>query len=87
MKFYDKLLSKHGKTYYWKDIRVLGELKQSEIRGKYTEELLSFCGHAREVFASQLTRLFLHGFFSRGGGSSLSKPGAPYATKRRSGLS
>jgi Fungal protein kinase len=44
----------------------MGELKQSEIRGKYTEELLVFYGHAREVFASQPTRRFLHGFFIRG---------------------
>jgi hypothetical protein len=62
---------KHGRTYHWRDVRVLGELKQSEIRGKYTEELLSFCGHAREVFASQPTRLFLHGFFIRGSGMEL----------------
>jgi hypothetical protein len=63
--------AKHEKTYHWRDVRVLGELKQSEIRGKYTEELLSFCGHAREVFASQPTRLFLHGFFIRGSSMEL----------------
>ncbi|KAF2452319.1 hypothetical protein BDY21DRAFT_417793 [Lineolata rhizophorae] len=56
----------HQGKYKWTDVQVIGELKQSEIRGKYTKELLSFCGHAREVFASQPTRRFLHGFFIRG---------------------
>ena len=57
---------KHDGKNDWADVRVIGELKQSEIRGKYTEELLWFCEHAREVFASQPTRRFLHGFFIRG---------------------
>lgn len=59
-------VSKHGGKYNWADVRVIGELKQSEIRGKYTEELLKFTGHAREVFAAQPTRRFLHGFVIRG---------------------
>ena len=58
--------SSHDRKYGWPDVRVIGELKKSEIQGKYTEELLFFCGHAREVFASQPTRRFLHGFFIRG---------------------
>lgn len=58
--------SKHDDKYKWIDVRVIGELKQSEIRGKYVEELLNFCGHAREVFAAQPTRRFLHGFIIRG---------------------
>jgi hypothetical protein len=58
--------SSHGGKYSWTDLQVIRELKQSEIRGRYTKELLSFCGHAREVFASQPTRRFLHGFFIRG---------------------
>ncbi|KAH8745703.1 hypothetical protein F5883DRAFT_609618 [Diaporthe sp. PMI_573] len=56
----------YDRKYGWADVRVIRELKKSEIRGKYTEELLFFCGHAREVFASQPTRRFLHSFFIRG---------------------
>ncbi|KAF1997507.1 hypothetical protein P154DRAFT_524707 [Amniculicola lignicola CBS 123094] len=63
--------SKHNDKYDWADIRVIGELKQSEIRGKYTEELLNFSGHAREVFAAQPTRRFLHGFIIRGSSMEL----------------
>ncbi|RYO80972.1 hypothetical protein DL766_006525 [Monosporascus sp. MC13-8B] len=57
---------KHNGKYNWADIRVTGELKKSEIRGEYTKELLWFSGHAREVFAAQATRRFLHGFIIRG---------------------
>ncbi|KAF2787657.1 hypothetical protein K505DRAFT_379435 [Melanomma pulvis-pyrius CBS 109.77] len=63
--------SKHTDKYDWADIRVIGELKQSEVRGKYTEELLNFSGHAREVFAAQPTRRFLHGFIIRGSSMEL----------------
>ena len=50
----------------WAEVQVIGELKQSKIRGMETAELLKFCGNAREVFASQPTRRFLHGFIIRG---------------------
>ncbi|KAL9122920.1 MAG: hypothetical protein Q9187_000532 [Circinaria calcarea] len=50
----------------WSDVRVVGELKQSQIQGKFRGELLQFCGYAREVFVSQPARRFLHGFFIRG---------------------
>jgi len=50
---------------------VIGELKQSEIRGEYIKELLRFSGHAREVFAAQPTRRFLHGFIIRGSSMEL----------------
>lgn len=52
--------------YSWADVRVIGELKRSEIAKKKRDEVIEFCGHAREVFASQPTRRFLHGFFIRG---------------------
>lgn len=58
--------SKYGGKYHWADVLVIGELKQSEIRGKHAEEFLVFCGHGREVFASQPMRRFIHGFFIRG---------------------
>src|SRR4051812_45116673 len=51
--------------YNWADVRIIGELKQSDNAKKRTDEFISFCGHAREVFASQPTRRFLHGFFIR----------------------
>ncbi|KUI68648.1 hypothetical protein VM1G_03803 [Cytospora mali] len=57
---------KNDGRYSWADVLVIGELKQSVIRGKSKEELVFFCGNAREVFASQPTRRFLHGFFIRG---------------------
>jgi Fungal protein kinase len=44
----------------------IGELKQSENLNDYKKELLWLCGHAREVFASQPTRIFLHGFVIHG---------------------
>jgi hypothetical protein len=47
------------------DVRVIGELKES-ISKNYPDEFAKFCGHAREVFTSQPTRLFLHGFVIRG---------------------
>ncbi|KAI9863684.1 MAG: hypothetical protein M1813_003707 [Trichoglossum hirsutum] len=55
-----------GGRYNWRDVRVIGELKQSVIKNAYLDEFKKFCGHAREVFASQPTRLFLHGFIIRG---------------------
>ena len=55
-----------NERYNWAGVRVIGELKQSEDPGKRNKEFLVFCGHAREVFASQPTRRFLHGFFIRG---------------------
>ena len=51
--------------YYWRDVRVIGELKES-VSGKNRLEIAQFCGYAREVFTSQPTRLFLHGFILRG---------------------
>jgi Fungal protein kinase len=54
-----------NKVFGWPDVRVIGELKQSVSR-KYQAELVGFCGLAREVFTSQPTRLFLHGFIIRG---------------------
>ncbi|KAI9780023.1 MAG: hypothetical protein M1816_003194 [Peltula sp. TS41687] len=52
--------------YNWADIRVIGELKQSENPKEFKKELIWFCGHAREVFKYQPTRRFLHGSFIRG---------------------
>ncbi|KAH0562856.1 hypothetical protein GP486_002529 [Trichoglossum hirsutum] len=57
-------ITKGGK-YNWMDVRVIGELKES-VSKNYPDELAKFCGHAREVFTSQPTRLFLHGFIIRG---------------------
>ncbi|KAI9765989.1 MAG: hypothetical protein M1840_006996 [Geoglossum simile] len=58
--------TKHDARYSWADVRVIGELKQSENPNDYKKEFLWLCGHAREVFTSQPTRLFLHGFVIRG---------------------
>ncbi|KAL9098225.1 MAG: hypothetical protein Q9163_006079 [Psora crenata] len=58
--------TKRDGKYNWRDVRVIGELKQSVNEGDYREEFAKFCGHAREVFTSQPTRHFLHGFFIRG---------------------
>ncbi|KAL7270069.1 hypothetical protein RUND412_007231 [Rhizina undulata] len=52
--------------YNWADVLVIGELKQSELPQEYRKEFVAFCGHAREVFASQPTRRFIHGFIIRG---------------------
>ena len=53
------------RRYYWRDVRVIGELKES-VSSKNRLEVAQFCGYAREVFTSQPTRLFLHGFILRG---------------------
>ncbi|KAI9770965.1 MAG: hypothetical protein M1840_002669 [Geoglossum simile] len=58
--------TKNDGRYNWREVRVIGELKQSDIPGKRLKEFRDFCGHAREVFTSQPTRLFLHGFVIRG---------------------
>jgi hypothetical protein len=58
--------TKYDGRYGWQEVRVIGELKQSDIPGKRLKEFKDFCGHAREVFTSQPTRLFLHGFVIRG---------------------
>ncbi|EFW18588.1 hypothetical protein D8B26_005348 [Coccidioides posadasii str. Silveira] len=51
-----------GEKHDWKDICVVGELKQSsdEIRTKDT--LLQLALYVREVFIAQPTRLFVHAF-------------------------
>lgn len=59
-------ISKQDGKYNWADVRVIGELKKSQNKGEYVEELMKFSGHAREVFAAQPTRRFLHGFIIRG---------------------
>ena len=51
--------------YGWPDVQVIGELKET-ISRKYRDEHVKLCGHAREVFASQPTRLFIQGFIIRG---------------------
>jgi len=58
--------SKDERHHNWAEVQVIGELKQSKIRGMDTAELLKFCGNACELFASQPTRRFLHGFIIRG---------------------
>ena len=51
--------------YNWRDVRVIGELKES-VSKKNSQEISNFCRNARENFTNQLTRLFLHGFILRG---------------------
>ncbi|KAI9775541.1 MAG: hypothetical protein M1816_005896 [Peltula sp. TS41687] len=58
--------TKRDGKYNWADLRVIVELKQSENPKKFKEELVWFCGYAREVFKYQPTRRFLHGCFIRG---------------------
>lgn len=53
------------KIYCWRDMRVIEELKES-VSNKNRLEVAQFCGYAREVFTSQSTRMFLHGFILRG---------------------
>lgn len=45
----------------WVDVRVVGEYRSNY--GQYEGGFLDLCAHARQVFASQPTRLFLHGFY------------------------
>lgn len=48
----------------WEDVCVIGELKETADKDK--ELIIQLAGYAREVFASQPTRHFLHGFTVRG---------------------
>jgi hypothetical protein len=57
--------TKYEGRYNWVDVRVIGELKGS-IQKNIPKEFGDFCGLAREVFTSQPTRPFLHGFIIRG---------------------
>ncbi|KAL8740279.1 MAG: hypothetical protein Q9190_006997 [Brigantiaea leucoxantha] len=45
----------------WKDVCVIGELKQSKCSLK--KLLLQMARHMRDTFAAQPTRRFIHGFF------------------------
>ncbi|KAH8659529.1 hypothetical protein BGZ61DRAFT_307043, partial [Ilyonectria robusta] len=47
--------------YTWADVQVIGQLQEHD-GSDYPQGLLRLCEHAREVFTSQPTRLFLHGF-------------------------
>jgi Fungal protein kinase len=58
--------TKHEGKYRWADILVIGELEQSEILEEHNKELVLLYEHALEIFKSQPTRRFLHGFFIRG---------------------
>lgn len=56
---------KCNERYHWRDVQVIGELKES-VSKNGLREIAQFCGYAREVFTNQPTRLFLHGFVLRG---------------------
>jgi hypothetical protein len=62
----DLFLTTRDENRNWANVQVIGELKQTENRKDFKDELIKFCGHAREVFKYQPTRRFLHGFFIRG---------------------
>lgn len=49
----------------WDHVQVIGQFNYRACVG-YQNGLLRLCRSAYEVFASQLTRLFLHGFYIRG---------------------
>jgi hypothetical protein len=51
-----------GEEYSWADVQVIGEFRQG-IASEYLQGLLHLCRYGREVFTSQPTRLFLHGFY------------------------
>jgi hypothetical protein len=46
----------------WKDIRVVGELKQSEQEIRTKSTLLQISRYVRDVFTAQPTRRFVHAF-------------------------
>ena len=49
----------------WAHVQVIGQFYQSSSL-RYQDGLLRLCRSAYQVFASQPTRLFLHGFYIRG---------------------
>jgi len=53
-----------GPTHDWKDVHVIGEHKQSEEDLKPL--LLQLARYMRDVFITQPTRRFIHGFFLHG---------------------
>lgn len=74
---------KCNERYHWRDVRVIGELKESVSKNSL-QEIAQFCGYAREVFTNQPTRLFLHGFVVRGSIMELwvCDRSGPYSCKR-----
>ncbi len=53
-----------GSNDGWRHIQVVGQFCRDDSIG-YREGLVSLCGHACKVFASQPTRPLLHGFYIR----------------------
>ena len=51
-------------THMWKDVRVIGEHKQS--KDDFKTLLLQLGRYMRDVFTAQPTRRFIHGFFLHG---------------------
>lgn len=47
----------------WENVQVIGQFHHSDVC--YQQGLLQLCRSAHHVFASQPTRLFLHGFYTR----------------------
>ena len=52
--------SSSASTHNWKDVHVIGELKEGSTNDN--DLLLQLARYAREVFACQPTRRFVHGF-------------------------
>lgn len=59
-----KQRSNRDEKHNWKDVHVVGELKQSEraLQENFKASLLQLTRYARDVFAAQPTRHFVHGF-------------------------
>ncbi len=55
----------HNGKYDWSDVLAVGELKQSSPSKHTNDDIAHHAGLAREVFARQPTRRFLHGFLIR----------------------
>lgn len=64
-------------------MRVIGKFKES-VSNRNQQEIAVFYGYTRDVFISQPTRLFLHGFFLRGSIMELGvfDRSGPYICKR-----
>lgn len=47
----------------WARVGVIGQFSRDNGPAEYEEGFLRFCNQARDVFANQPTRFFIHGFF------------------------
>ncbi|KAI9801986.1 MAG: hypothetical protein M1825_003042 [Sarcosagium campestre] len=60
--FLQRPVAEGTRTFWWKDVVVVGEQKNSYAKSRFKADFLQLTRYARSVFADQPTRRFLHAF-------------------------